>query len=94
MVVDIGNEHAVLVDFANILTADMQDVALEFQRALRAAGAGDAGVSWYGRGVYGAFQITSPYRGSNATIYLTVPLDVGDPISATPGHDEAAHSLG
>ena len=77
----IGNEYEVVVDMKDIALNDMQDVAEQFQNKLRVAGAHGACITWYGRGVYGAFQITAPYRGSNATIYACqAPIDAG----ATP----------
>lgn len=66
----IGNEYECIIDGTQVDYADMQDVALEMQRSLRAAGAQGACVLWWGRGAYGAFQVTCPYRGANATIYL------------------------
>ena len=74
----IGNEYEVVADMEDVALTDMQDVAAQFQAKLRAAGASHACVAWYGRGVYGAFQITGPYRGSNATIYACkAPIDAG-----------------
>ena len=43
--------------------------------------------------VAGVLEVESA-PGNGTTIYLTVPLDVGDPVDATPRHDEAAHSVG
>ena len=43
--------------------------------------------------VTGMLEVESA-PGNGTTIYLTVPLDVGDPIDTTPSHDEAAHSVG
>jgi len=43
--------------------------------------------------VAGMLEVESA-PGNGTTIYLTVPLDVSDPVSTTPGHDEAAHSVG
>ena len=43
--------------------------------------------------VTGALEVESA-PGNGTTIYLTVPLDVGDAVNTTPGHDEAAHSVG
>ena len=43
--------------------------------------------------VTGGLEVESA-PGNGTTIYLTVPLDVGDPINPAPSHDEAAHSVG
>jgi len=43
--------------------------------------------------VTGTLEVESA-PGNGTTIYLTVPLDVGDPVNTTHGHDEAAHSVG
>ena len=43
--------------------------------------------------VTGSLEVESA-PGNGTTIYLSVPLDVIAPINATPGHDEAAHSVG
>jgi PAS domain S-box-containing protein len=43
--------------------------------------------------VTGTLEVESA-PGNGTTIYLTVPLDVSDPVDTTPGHDEAAHSVG
>ncbi len=43
--------------------------------------------------VTGVLEVESA-PGNGTTIYLTVPLDVGDPVDAVPNHDKAAHSVG
>jgi signal transduction histidine kinase len=43
--------------------------------------------------VAGVLEVESA-PGNGTTIYLTVPLDVGDPVDTVPDHDKAAHSLG
>jgi len=43
--------------------------------------------------VTGTLEVESA-PGNGTTIYLTVPLDVGDSVNTAPGHDETAHSVG
>ena len=43
--------------------------------------------------VTGMLEVESA-PGNGTTIYLTVPLDMGDPADTTPGHDKAAHPVG
>ena len=43
--------------------------------------------------VTGVFEVESA-PGHGTTIYLTVPLDVGEPVDTAPRHDEASHSVG
>ena len=43
--------------------------------------------------VTGVLEVESA-PGNGTTIYLTVPLDVGDPVDTVPNHDKAAHSVG
>ena len=43
--------------------------------------------------VTGVLEVESA-PGNGTTIYLTVPLDVGDPVDTVPNHDQAAHFVG
>jgi signal transduction histidine kinase len=43
--------------------------------------------------VAGVLEVESA-PGNGTTIYLTVPLDVGDPVDTVPNHDKAAHPVG
>lgn len=43
--------------------------------------------------VTGVLEVESA-PGNGTTIYLTVPLDVGDPVDTVPKHDKAAHPVG
>ncbi|HKW82159.1 MAG TPA: ATP-binding protein, partial [Burkholderiaceae bacterium] len=43
--------------------------------------------------VTGVLEVESS-PGYGTTIYLTVPLDVGDPAATAPNHDKAAHPVG
>ena len=69
---DSGCESSVVTDFRAAGVTTMDEVALEIQRALRAANAPDACCSWTwtrsGANRAGYFTVTSPYRGSLATI--------------------------
>lgn len=74
----IGYEYEVIASPAEAALSDMHDVAALYQQALRDAGAHDALVAWQPQGVGGAMVITSPYRGSTASI-----TDTGTPSSGT-----------
>ena len=66
----VGKQYEVLVDLQNDTLADMHDVALGFQRGLRAAGCADGLISFtYTSKKNGYFTITSPYRGEYSHIH-------------------------
>ncbi len=66
----IGGEFEATVQLDTVALSDMFDVASRFQQALRDAGAAEACVAWVATGAQeGRFEITSPYRGSTATVF-------------------------
>lgn len=70
----IGGVFEVVVDMQTMALATMHDVAMEIQRSLRSAGAGDALVSWTatrrsGTNFSGYFTITAPWRGQGVTFF-------------------------
>jgi hypothetical protein len=79
----IGAEFEVTVQLDLVALSDMYDVAERFQQALRDAGATDACVAWVATGAQaGRFEVTSPYRGSSATVF--------QPTAPTSGYDYTA----
>lgn len=69
----IASRHDVSYAVDSTVQPDMHAVAAKWQAALQTAGASDALCSWTESGYQsGYFTITSPYRGSGATI-----LDIG-----------------
>lgn len=71
----VGLEIEPNLDFQTIAVTDMNDVALAWQSAMRVAGAFNACCAWVPQTSGGAFQITSPFRGTNADIYAaTSPI--------------------
>ena len=81
----IASRHDVSYAVDSVALEDMHAVAAKWQTALQTSGAQDALCSWTETGYQaGYFTITSPYRGSGATI-----LDIGTPPS---GADATAGS--
>lgn len=75
-----GYEYEVTIDLTDHNLTDMEEIASEFQDALRNAGARDALIGWTPTGGNSGYMtITSPYRGSEAAITA--------PTSPTAGHD-------
>jgi len=79
----IGREIEVVVDFTKVTLASMHDVAAEITKAMQAAGADNAACAWIPQAQGGAFQITGPYVGDNAAVYL--PTTPTSSVLATNG---------
>lgn len=73
----IGIEVEANVNFSTTAVTDMNDIAYEIQRSLRAAGATNACCAWVPQTSGGNFQITGPYRGNNAIAYLPTAPTAG-----------------
>jgi hypothetical protein len=95
----IGREIEVVIDFTKAALASMHDVAAKITEAMQAAGADNAACAWIPQAQGGAFQITGPYVGDNAAVYLpTSPTssvlsangdltnDASDPFYRTAGY--------
>ena len=78
----VGAKFEVTVDFTVAAVSDMYDVAAEFQRALRRAGATRACINWTraynAANPKGKFTILSPWGGTEATVVgLAAPTITG-----------------
>ena len=66
----IGRQIDVVVDFSKVSVESMHDIAAEFTKAMRSAGAENACCAWISQSSGGNFQITGPWRGNNSAVYL------------------------
>ena len=66
----IGRQIDVVVDFSKVTVTSMHDIANEFTKAMRNAGAENACCAWVPQASGGSFQITGPWRGNNAVAYI------------------------
>lgn len=74
----IASRHDVTYSVDTTMLEDMHAVAAKWQTALQASGAQDALCSWTETGYQaGYFTITSPYRGSGATVLDIGPIGTG-----------------
>lgn len=73
----IGKQIEVMLNFSGITVTSMHDIAYEFTKAMRNAGAEGASCAWVPQSAGGAFQITGPYVGNNAIVYAPTTATAG-----------------